>query len=194
MYLHFIRHGKTTAPAGCLLGSTEVELNDEGRRRIRKLADRLPSSLPCLCSPMLRTRQTMDVLKQQGVAASVEVDERLREIDFGNWEMKTFADLAEEGVDFSAWQEYHHFCFPGGESIAEFTGRLQALIHEWTSLAASKKNGQLLIVTHGGVIRTMLCLLLGIDHKNYLVFNVDYGSWTTVVLHSGGGVLTGLNR
>ncbi len=194
LYLHFIRHGKTTAPAGALVGTTEASLSEEGRRQCTMLGSRLPKNLPCVCSPLLRTRQTQEELKEQGVIDRVVFDDRLREIDFGHWEMKTFAELAEEGADISAWQEYYHFCFPGGESIADFVGRLQAIVREWGSHATRDSAGQLLVVTHGGVIRTMLCLLLGIDHKNYLVFDIDYGSWTTIALHSHGSVLTGLNR
>ena len=194
LHLHFIRHGRTTAPAGVLLGATEAPLSEHGRRQCAGLGLRLPKELPCLCSPMLRTRQTLEELRGQGAVAGVVFDDRLREIDFGEWEMKSFAELVEQGADISAWQEYYHFCFPGGESIADFVARLQTLVDEWRLQAAKEKDSQLLIITHGGVIRTMLCLLLGIDHKNYLVFDIGYGSWTTVAFHSGGGVLAGLNR
>ncbi|HHB77037.1 MAG TPA: hypothetical protein ENK84_10940 [Desulfobulbus sp.] len=194
LHLHFIRHGRTTAPGGALLGTTEVPLSQEGRRQCTRLGRRLPKGLPCLCSPMLRTTETQEELMKQGVVSGVVFDDRLREIDFGRWEMKTFAELEQEGADISSWLEYHHFCFPGGESIAGFVGRLQALADDWQRQVHEDKDGQLLIVTHGGVIKTMLCLLLGLDHNNYLLFDVGYGSWTTVALHAQGGVLTGLNR
>ena len=194
LHLHFIRHGRTTAPRGVLLGSTDVPLSREGRLQCTGLGRRLPKGLPCLCSPMLRTPQTKDELAEQGVVSDVVFDDRLREIDFGQWEQKTFTELAREGADISGWQEYHHFCFPGGESIAGFVTRLRDLADDWQQQVKKNSDGQLLIVTHGGVIRTMLCLLLGLDHKNYLLFDVGYGSWTTVALHAQGGVLTGLNR
>lgn len=192
LQLHFIRHGKTAASAGCLVGASDVELTGEGRRQARQLADRLPKGLPCLCSPMLRTRQTLAEFRDQAGVLDVEIDDRLREIDFGRWEMKTFSQLIDERADIAAWQEYYHFCFPGGESVKDFVGRLQSLIVEWR--LTRNKDRQLLIVTHGGVIRTMICLLLGLDYKNYLLFDIEYGSWNTVDLHSHGGILTGLNR
>ena len=194
LQLHFIRHGRTTAPAGVLLGATEALLSEQGRRQCVGLGPRLPKELPCLCSPMERTRQTLEELRSQGAVAGVVIDDRLREIDFGDWEMKSFAELVEQGADIDAWQEYHHFCFPGGEAIADFVTRLRSLADEWQLQAEEERDKELLVITHGGVIRTMLCLLLGLDHKNYLLFDIGYGSWTTVVLHSGGGVLTGLNR
>ena len=192
LQLHFIRHGKTTAPAGCLVGASEVELTFEGRQQARQLAERLPKGLPCLCSPMLRTRQTLAEFRGSTGVLDVEFDNRLREIDFGCWEMKTFTQLINEQADINGWQEYYHFCFPGGESVKDFIERLQSLIVEWRQTRNNDR--QLLIVTHGGVIRTMICLLLGLDHKNYLLFDINYGSWNTVVLHSHGGILTGLNR
>jgi broad specificity phosphatase PhoE len=139
---------------------------------------------------MLRTRQTLERLQAVGVARNVTFDERLREMDFGNYEMKTFAQLAKSGVDMAGWLEYTHFAFPGGESVAHFSQRLQEVLAFFHTCSED----QLLVLAHGGVIRTLLCLLLGLDIKNYLLFAVDHASWSTVELYSEGGVLTGLNK
>jgi alpha-ribazole phosphatase/probable phosphoglycerate mutase len=49
------------------------------------------------------------------------------------------------------------------------------------------------VMTHGGVIRTMICLALGLDAKNYLLFDVRPASLTVLELFDQGGVLSGLN-
>jgi alpha-ribazole phosphatase/probable phosphoglycerate mutase len=139
---------------------------------------------------MLRTRQTLELLQKHGVAGEVSFDSRLREIDFGNWEMLTFAEISAQGADIDAWKEYYHFTFPEGESVAHFAERLQSFLDE----IQSSSTEQMLVLTHGGVIRTLLCLILGLDIRDYLLFEVQYASWSTVALYSNGGVLTALNR
>lgn len=190
LQIHFLRHAETTAPTGSMVGSTDVGLSAQGMDQAKQLAVRLPTGMPCLCSPMLRARQTLEQLQVHGVACDVRFDERLREMNFGDYEMKTFAEITDNGADVDAWIEYTHFTFPGGESVAHFTHRLQELLLEFRT----RKDEQVLVLTHGGVIRTMLCLALGLDTKNYLLFNVMPGSWSTVELYSQGGVLTALNR
>ena len=188
--LHLLRHARTTAPSGVLAGATDLALSHQGFLQAERLAARLPKGLPCLCSPMRRCRQTLEKLQDGGAVSEVHFDTRLREMDFGNWEMKTFAEITDNGADIEAWTEYVHFTFPGGESVDHFVGRVQGLLDELSTRSA----GQLLLLTHGGVIRTLLCLSLGLDIKKYLLFNVLPASWSTVKLHSDGGVLTALNR
>ncbi len=50
-----------------------------------------------------------------------------------------------------------------------------------------------LLVTHGGVIRRLICVSLGIAPEKSLVFNVRAGRCAIIDLHSQGGVLAGLN-
>jgi broad specificity phosphatase PhoE len=188
--IHFIRHAETTAAPGFLVGSTDVGLSATGRAQAESLSARLPEGVPCLCSPMLRTRETLEQFQARGIATEVHFDERLREIDFGDYEMKTFAEIEKSGVEMDDWLEYTRFSFPGGESIAHFTRRLEDVLH---SIRVGQER-QLLVLTHGGAIRTLLCLILGLDIKKYLLFNVEHGSWSTVQLYSQGGVLTGLNK
>jgi len=191
--LHFLRHAQTEVPPGTLVGSTEVDLSARGEAQADRVAQRLPEGFCCLCSPMRRCRQTLEKLQRRGVATDVRFDERLREMDFGDWEMQTFAEISAGGVPMEAWMEYHHFCFPGGESVAHFKARLEDFLSE---LQAQKKkeNKKILVLSHGGVIRTLLCLALGLDIKKYLLFEVDFASWSTLSLYSEGGVLTALNR
>lgn len=187
--LHFLRHARTTAPPGTLVGATEVDLSPEGRVQADSLAIRLPKGVVCLCSPMRRCLQTLERLQANGVTREVIFDPRLMEMNFGDWEMKTFAEIADAGGDVNGWEQYSDFRFPGGESVAQFGARLKELLAE----LHARPEEELLILTHGGVIRTMICLALGLDIKKYLLFNVLFASKSTVELYSEGGVLTALN-
>lgn len=191
--LYLLRHGPAAISPGCLVGSTDAPLSGQGLVRLSGLIEPYLQSVECwYCSPMLRASQTFDCLRQYGCSIEHPVysDERLREIDFGNWEMKTFAEIAAaDPAKVTAWQEYTNFVFPSGEAVADFVLRVREMLEVLT--AASGSVG---VVTHGGVIRTMICMVLGLPVQNYLLFDVQPASLTILDLFAGGsGVLRGLN-
>lgn len=191
MIIHLIRHGQTIIPAGVMLGATDIVLSPAGRQQARSIAGRIPANVSCICSPMLRARQTLECLQEYvGICSDIIFDERLREIDFGDWEMKTFTEIIAAGIDISGWLEYNNFTFPGGESVPGFVQRVRSFLNE----LREKEKDEVIIISHGGVIRTMICLALNLDPKNYLLFQVNYCSWSTLEMYSEGGVLKTLNR
>ena len=187
--LYFLRHGETGLP-GRYIGATDVPLTAKGMDQVRKTRRMLQGEniSRILCSPLLRCRQTMDILD---LSVPCQFDERLKEIDFGRWEGKTFAEiqlLDQRLVDI--WvSDPDRFTFPGGESMRSFQDRV-AMIK--TSLAAMAED-TVLVVTHGGIIRYLLCLLLGFHSEKYLVFDAQPGCFSSVRLFPEGGVLTGFN-
>jgi alpha-ribazole phosphatase len=191
MRIHLLRHGQTIAPAGVMLGATELALSPVGREQARILGRRIPQDIPCICSPMLRAKQTLECLEEGGnIFSELIFDKRLREINFGAWEMKTFAEIIGGGVDISGWLKYNSFTFPGGESVSGFVQRIKSVLDE---LSADEVE-EVILLCHGGVIRTMICLALNLEPKNYLLFQVDYCSWSILDMHSEGGILKTLNR
>jgi alpha-ribazole phosphatase len=189
--LFLLRHGPTTAPAGCFVGSTDVSLSGQGLSRLKTLVPQLNKADCWYCSPMLRTRQTLEQLRRHDCPVNAPVyDERLREIDFGRWEMKTFAEIAAKDEEhIEAWNQYSNFVFPEGETVPDFIRRVQEMLTLFT-LADSES---IAVITHGGIIRTMICLALGISVRNYLLFDVQPASLTVLELFSEGGVLRILN-
>lgn len=189
--LYLFRHGPTTAATGSLVGSTDVPLSGKGLARLATLTSHLRDADLWYCSPMLRARQTLDMLRQYGYGTGeIQYDERLREIDFGRWEMKTFHEIAACDPDLvSAWNRYMDFVFPDGEAVNDFIRRVQEMLESFTSAGGDR----IVVMTHGGVIRTMICLALGISARNYLLFDVQPASLTILELFEEGGVLKALN-
>ncbi len=140
---------------------------------------------------MLRTRQTLQIIEQNGCTLdAVHYDDRLREMDFGSWELKTFADIAALEPDrVKDMENYLDFVFPQGERVADFIDRVREMLQLFSTLGCNR----IAVVTHGGIIRTMICLALNICPSNYLLFTADYGSLSILELYSQGGVLRGLN-
>ncbi|WP_417910320.1 histidine phosphatase family protein [Candidatus Electronema sp. PJ] len=190
--LYLLRHGPAAALPGCLLGSrTDAPLSGQGLLRLNSLIEpHLQAVETWYCSPLLRARQTLAYLGEQGCQIEHAIyDQRLQEIDFGAWELRTFSEIAAaDPARIEAWQRYTDFTFPEGEAVADFIQRVQAMLGI-LSTAGSKVG----VVAHGGVIRTMICLALGLPPSMYLLFDVQPAALTILDVFSNGGVLRGLN-
>lgn len=191
--LLLVRHGRIEDRfQGCFVGSTDVPLAANGRTRIASLARYVGIHKPskCICSPLKRARQTAEILA--GVLnLDVDVDPDLREVDFGRWEGLTFQEIAEsdpELVDkWAAWED--DFAFPGGESLGRFFGRVRKAADRFAADPAQA----ILMVSHGGVIRAMICHFLGLDQRRHVLFDIRHAALTRVELSDGRGVLAELN-
>jgi broad specificity phosphatase PhoE len=178
---------------GCFVGATDLPVGTEAPEEGARLAEVLGPFAPAVtfCSPYLRVRQTVELLVERLPLGEIQVKYDLREIDFGRWEGSRFAELgagdAELVKRWSAWNE--DFVFPEGEAVADFLARTGSMA---ASLAA-RPEGSILVVAHGGVIRALLCHLLKLPLRNYLLFDVKPARLATLDLFPEGGVLTGLN-
>lgn len=187
--LYLLRHGETAAN-GRFIGSTDLPVSLSGYPQLEATRIRLQEAdiTAVFCSPMLRCRQTAEILQ---LRPAVIENTDLREIDFGFWEGKTFAEIVKGWPDdvreWSTWSE--QFSFPGGEN----TGRFIERIHAVKKRIDSCTDERILIISHGGVIRSLICLYLGISPDKYLLFEVKAGCYATLSLFSEGGVLTSLN-
>lgn len=193
--LLLVRHADTGSRyQGRFIGSTDVAASGEGLAQVGRLQALLKQYQPgsWYCSPSRRARQTETMLRRfLPFPEKSTIRKELREIDFGDWERLSFAEIEKKyPVELGGWAALDpDFCFPGGESFRDFTARISAVL---TVLLADPAE-QILIVTHGGVIRTMICLLLGLDLKNYLLFDVRPATLTRIDLFGNSGMLTGLN-
>ena len=192
--LLLVRHAATDASAkNALLGSTDQDASSTGLEHVERLVPLLEAYKPDIwyCSPLRRAVQTAERLQNLPTGdLNVVEDVRLKEIDFGRWEQKRYTDIEVSDPDLiPAWSQYDDFTFPDGESVRGFVGRVGSVLDDLSN-SESKEIG---VITHGGVIRTMICLALGLSAKNYLLFSVHPASLTILDLYPEGGVLTGLN-
>jgi len=191
--IYLLRHGDTGA-GQALVGATDLPLAPWASGKLAA-ASRLLAAVRfdhIWRSPRLRCRQTLAVVLPETEA---EIIDDLREVDFGRWEMKKFGEISKEYPDdvarLAAWDE--NFAFPGGESIASFLARAAAVRARVAALAKIERDQKILMVTHGGVIRQLLCGWLGIPSRHYLLFSAKPGKIATLSIHEDGGVLTGFN-
>ena len=182
--IYLVRHGQTEESLGkgrCIC-RTDIPLSGEGRRQAQALGDWLGAELKnkqeavqIFTSPLSRCRETAEIMAAgvQGLtgaeAASaflpMETADSLIELSGGQWEGLPFAEIRERfpQVYEARGRSLGTVAPPGGESFLEGGGRLREAIQDILKKTEGSVPGSLILVTHSGVIRGLLCLMLGWD-------------------------------
>lgn len=188
-YLYLLRHAYTDFHGhGRFVGRADHPLNEKGRRQAAALAPAIRAIRPdgVVASPARRVQQTL-ALAAPDLAPQATILPELWEIDFGTWEGRSFAEIAEAEPEAARqWAEFApDFRFPGGDAIGEFFERVGGL----TGRLADWPAERLLVACHGGVIRVLLCRYLNLPDRSYVVYGIGAASLTVIRLHGAAGVL-----
>lgn len=166
----FVRHGQTEwNREGRWQGQLDVPLNAAGRRQAALLGGRLRASAfaAAYSSDLARARETARIALP---GVSPDLDPRLREMDFGEFEGATWEQIEQTHPE--ALRAYladrQAFRAPGGESHAEVRERLAS----W--LDSLPRAGTVIAFTHGGLIRAAI----------YEVVGAPNGSWSVAIGHT----------
>ncbi len=154
MTLYVCRHGRTEANAsGLLLGRADPELDDLGRAQARAMAQSLPTPDLVVSSPLARCRQTAAAF-----GVEVEVDERLIELDYGEYDLVPLRDIPADV--WARWRADPWFRPPGGEALAELGERVSSALDAVAERAA---RSEVMVVTHVSPIKAALAWALGVS-------------------------------
>lgn len=164
--IYYIRHGETSWNAeGRLQGTLDIPLNELGRKQAAHagtILDELLArdgrdkrTIPFVASPLGRARTTMDFVREvlKLPTGGYAVDDRLREIGYGEWEGSTLAEMQARDPAFYARRltEKWTMSSPGGETYAS----VQLRMRDWyDSLKADT-----VAVAHGGTCRALMVAL-----------------------------------
>jgi broad specificity phosphatase PhoE len=167
--IYYIRHGETSWNAeGRLQGAQDVPLNDLGRKQAAHAGNILAglfardgrdnSSLAFVASPLIRGRATMELVRGQLKLplAGYALDDRLREIGYGQWEGSTLPEMQVADPDLFARRQAEKWTMspPGGESYVAVQVRMQ----DWYASLQTDT----VAVAHGGTARALM-VALGIE-------------------------------
>jgi alpha-ribazole phosphatase/probable phosphoglycerate mutase len=164
MKIILLRHGQTEWNAlQKYQGHIDIGLNDIGREQAEKLALYLRENEnieAIYCSDLSRSRETAEIIGRE-LQLPVQADERLREIGFGNWEGMTYEEVSQTyPEEYAKWFNNNlTIKVPGGESIDDLLARSLPALGD----LAKKHEGTVLVVSHGGLIKTILNHILGSD-------------------------------
>ncbi len=101
-------------------------------------------------------------------------DHRLKELDFGDWEMQPWNDMPRDYFDEWA-QNYAELAPPNGETFTQLQQRGVMFLNEMLNKHAQQ---HIAVVSHGGMIRALIAYVLNMPLKSLFRFNVDYASIT----------------
>ena len=169
MEIYLIRHTQTATPKGLCYGQTDVDLADSFSAESEKVRQKLPElkfDSRVFSSPLSRCAQLAECL-----AKEIIFDDRLLEVNFGDWENQPFDALDSEF--FRHWTE--HFVTvppPNGESFTDLCHRAEQFWQAIINLNIS----QVFVITHAGIIRALLARILQLPPANAFQIRVDCGS------------------
>jgi alpha-ribazole phosphatase len=177
-HIDLLRHGEVLGGSR-FYGRTDIALTETGWAQMWAATEKTP---PCwdhiITSPLNRCAKFATKLSQS-YSVPLTQDARLQEFDFGVWEGCSAAEImatdAAALTDF--WQDPVKNKPPHAECLLDFEARVLSTWHDIIHNHADKK---ILLITHGGVIRAILCHIYGKPIKQMLKFEVKHASLQTI--------------
>lgn len=185
MTVILVRHGRSTSnTAHTLAGRAEgVELDEKGLAQAAALVERL-AGVPIKAlvrSPQLRCGMTLEPL---AAALGLEplVDDRLSEVDYGQWTGRPLGELINEPLWSVVQQQPSAAVFPEGEGLAQVQARAVAAIREHDSRLRAEHGGDAVWVacTHGDVIKAVVADALGTHLDSFQRITADPASVSVI--------------
>ncbi|MET8399273.1 bifunctional RNase H/acid phosphatase [Streptomyces sp900116325] len=185
-----LRHGETAlTPEKRFSGSggSDPELSAAGRHQAERVAESLAARgtiQEIISSPLRRCRETAATVGAR-LGLPVQIEDGLRETDFGAWEGLTFAEVRERyGPDLDAWLASTRTPpTGGGESFAEVARRVSAARDRLTTRHAGRT---VLLVTHVTPIKTLARLALGAPPESLFRMELSAASLSAVAYYADG--------
>ncbi len=169
MEVYIIRHGCTAwNAAGRLQGTTDIELNDEGRRAAIALGEQLENLGirfdGIYSSPLIRAYETACLIRGRQDIPIVR-DERLRELGFGVCEGASYEEWLDPASPYRCFFEAPERYRPpeGGETLESVCERTKDFARE----ILEQKSGRFMVVAHGALNKGLMCHLEGNDIAHF---------------------------
>jgi probable phosphoglycerate mutase len=176
---------------GILAGQdNSVELSKDGHKQAQLLAPYLSTIKMnrVYSSPLTRCIQTISPFMQLNPNLDFEIDESFIEMDYGVWSGKRLSSLARDKRWKSVQNKPSTFTFPQGESFRSMRKRVDLAL-----IRLSKEKGNVLIVTHGDIIKMSLASALGLPIDRFQRFVAEPASLTVINYEKTGSTVLQTN-
>lgn len=197
---YFIRHGQTLGNTqGISQGTINTEiayLNDHGKQQAQKLHDHFDINFAdrIIASPLVRTQQTAEIVNQTA-NLPIELDDRIKEISYGDWDGTKKSELKQQFPDLfspisdDVVPEYYKTAH--GESFLDVETRVSDFMLD---MAAKYPDKKIIVVSHGFTIRSAVVNALQVQNP-FAVPEPENTSLTKIsLLNDGQPVLNYFNR
>lgn len=189
-----IRHGETQWNKDMLcMGHTDIPLSKAGIRQAECLAERLKTWKidAVYASDLSRAYGTAEIIARSHNLPVGKLS-ALRELNFGEWEGCTYAQVEERdpaGLK-EWWGDIKNNRVPGGETFDELRQRAMAGLQQ---LVERHPEQTVAVVSHGGTIKAILCHIVGSDIRNHWRFKQDNAALNIVEFYPEGGIICRMN-
>jgi alpha-ribazole phosphatase len=173
----FIRHAETDM-AGTFCGHSDPELNARGRVQLAELVNKLRmEDIGVVYSSDLRRAHSTGMAVAEALNIDCHIHCALREINFGQWEGLTWIEIEQRDKAYAhRWvTEYPDLPAPDGENFRDFEQRVLDEV-KFISRETESKGRNIAVITHAGVLRTVLGALHGYPDKDAWEWTRSYCS------------------
>jgi alpha-ribazole phosphatase len=184
MKLWLVRHARPLVEDGICYGASDLAPDCEATvRTARKLAGVLPAEARLRSSPLRRCAYLAQELRNLRPDIEVAFDSRLKELDFGAWELMKWSDIPRTELDLWA-QHFSDFRVGGAESVQALLDRVaHALVQQSNSTVENRDS---VWITHAGVIRAVQYLarhgLRRPPVRDWPLEEIPFGSWQVLAI------------
>ena len=177
-----MRHGETAwNRVGRVMGQHPVELDAEGRAQVEKSVPfaRLIKPELIVSSPLARARQSAEIIAAGIGGVEVLEEQGLEEVHYGRWAGMVFDDLVDD-PEYARYREHPLTTpTPGGETIGQVQERGVKAIRRMVEAHPGKR---ILFVSHGDIIRTVLCHFIGAELEHFRRIRIDNATFSAIQL------------
>ena len=182
--IDLLRHGETQGGPG-FFGSTNTPLTEQGWVQMWSAVDNAPRWNRIVASPLARCAAFAQALAEKH-AIRLTLEERIQEMHFGAWEGQSASELMATDADALArfWRDPSQHTPPDAEPLASFVNRV---LTAWNDIALRHRDENVLLVTHGGVIRVILCQILQHPVERLLELEVKHAALRRIQIEHATG-------
>ena len=175
MDIYLIRHSAVYNPNKLCYGQSEIPLEENFTVDFDWIKDALQSQFTSetlfISSPFRRCTKLADYLSD----GNYQINNQITEINFGSWEMKPWTEIPEQEIN--PWMEdFVNYRIPNGENFIDLFERVISFYEE----IIKKEVKNIVLVTHAGVIRSLISYVLDFPLENAFNLQVDYSSITKI--------------
>jgi alpha-ribazole phosphatase len=172
MEVYLVRHTETVCEKGICYGQSDVGIREPYDTIFESILNQLPEDAILYSSPLQRCVVLAKHIQKNNQIESIIEDSRLMEMNFGDWELKSWDVIPQEVLN--PWMtDFVNVRVPNGESFVDLDLRVQKFLDNDLSKLHTKP---IIIVAHAGVIRSILCKINNLPLQEAFKSKLDFGA------------------
>ena len=172
MEVYLVRHTETVCEKGICYGQSDVGIREPYDAIFESILNQLPQDAILYSSPLQRCVFLAKHIQKNTKIESIIEDSRLMEMNFGDWELKSWDNIPQEILN--PWMtDFVNVRVPNGESFVDLNERVVDFLENEISKETEKP---LIIVAHAGVIRSVLCKINNLPLQEAFKSKLNFGA------------------